>query len=83
MCGVCACTESRKIEECNCSVDSVVKKMMRRVEMCIDEYLVNYISNKSETILISILSVEDGWLDYNDEISRCHNRQLYFKIINK
>ena len=54
---VCACTTSRKTDECNCFADSVVKKIARRVQICIDEYLVNHILNKSETILISILSV--------------------------
>ena len=57
--GVCACTASRKTDEYNCSVDSVVwaKRVARRVQMCIDEDLVNHILNKSEAILISIVSV--------------------------
>ena len=33
------------------------KRMPRRVQMYIHEYLINHISNESETILISILSV--------------------------
>ena len=33
------------------------KRMPRRVQMYIHEYLINHISNESDTILISILSV--------------------------
>ena len=53
-------TASRKTEECNCSVDKEdceTKRVLRRVQMCIDEYLVHHKLNKSETILIPILSV--------------------------
>ena len=61
--GTCACIASRKTEECNCFVDSLLKKIletkraMRRVQICIDKYLVNHILNKFETIFISILNV--------------------------
>ena len=37
--------------------DGGTKRVLRRVQICIHEYLVNHILNKSETILISILSV--------------------------
>ena len=60
MCEICVCTAFRKTEERNYFVgkeDSETKRVLRRVQMCIDEYLENHILNKSESILISILNV--------------------------
>ena len=50
----------RIVKQVNATVsleDGETKRVLRRVQICIDEDLVNRILNNSETILISILSV--------------------------
>ena len=47
----------RNLLVANSIEDGGTKRMLRNVQMCIHEYLVNHILNKSETILTSFLSV--------------------------
>ena len=54
---VCVCIASRKTGECNCSVSGVVidgetKRMLRCVQMYIDEDPANHLLKKPKTILI-------------------------------